>query len=403
MREFVAVLAVHRDALAHDRLRRRGNQIVIAGAGTDHLVGQAVELLIFRVAHDELVLVVPEHEGFGNGLDGVAQARIGVRRFRHQILVGGDGDGREMRLAARGRARDVAAQAEAQPMPVGMAQAKAVIEIAVAGAKLALDLAAQIVGRVKRVRDLAEGHGAAARRLAKKPEHRLRPMHMAAGEIPPPDAAAGQRLGDLAGKGVLLARGGVDEKPEGAAEQDEHQAAADENGDLDTGIAAPIAERGIDVLDKGELHVGLGDVAHGDEGVGAVGQRQAQHAGIGAEGGQRLLGSDDGDEIAMHGRIERRPGLDVSGGVGQKRRAAIGGGAFGQAFGKRLLPIAARGERLVLELGGREVGEEGELRLCRGERRALAMGELSCKAGGGEQQKGRDQKRDDTAQLLGLR
>ena len=78
----VVIGAGDRHALGDDRLGRRGDHVVIGAAGAHRVVGQAVELLIFAVAHDQAVVPVPQHESFGDRLHRIAKPRI---------LVGGTG------------------------------------------------------------------------------------------------------------------------------------------------------------------------------------------------------------------------------------------------------------------------------------------------------------------------
>ena len=88
----VVIGAGDRHALGDDRLGRCGDHLVIRAAGTHRVVGQAVELLIFAVAHDEAVVAVPQHEGFGDRLHGVAKSRIRAEAgvLRISLLDGTD-------------------------------------------------------------------------------------------------------------------------------------------------------------------------------------------------------------------------------------------------------------------------------------------------------------------------
>ena len=77
-----------------------------------------VQLLEFRVAEHEVVVGVPEHEGLGDRLDGVVQARVGLGGLLFQAALLGhvDGDADEM---ARRVVRIVhQLGAGAQPHPV---------------------------------------------------------------------------------------------------------------------------------------------------------------------------------------------------------------------------------------------------------------------------------------------
>ena len=47
------------------------------GAGHQNVVRKAVGLLIVRVAHDEAVALVPQHEGFRRALDRVGEPLVG--------------------------------------------------------------------------------------------------------------------------------------------------------------------------------------------------------------------------------------------------------------------------------------------------------------------------------------
>ncbi len=170
-------------------------------------------------------------------------------------------------------------------MAVGMAQAKAPVENLLALPKHAVDLATEIVIRVQGLRNLGEGHGPFARLLAEQTVHGRRPMHMPAGEVPPPHATAGQGVDDLAREAVILPRGSLRQIPERAAEQRQHQRAADQDGDLQTCVAPPVGKDHGGRLQERDLDVGVGDVADGDDGVGAVGERQTQDACILTEGG----------------------------------------------------------------------------------------------------------------------
>ena len=54
-----------------------GDHVVVGRAGGDRRVGQAVQLLELRVAQHQAVVGVPQHEGLGDRLDGVAQPDVG--------------------------------------------------------------------------------------------------------------------------------------------------------------------------------------------------------------------------------------------------------------------------------------------------------------------------------------
>ena len=77
-------LALAGDLRAHDRLAAGRDHRFVGRAGLDRLVRQVVQLLEIRVAQDEPVLRVPQHERLRDGLDGVAQAQIGLDRSLDQ-------------------------------------------------------------------------------------------------------------------------------------------------------------------------------------------------------------------------------------------------------------------------------------------------------------------------------
>ena len=79
-----------------DRCHRR--------SGDDRLVGQIVQRLEIGVAQHQPIVGIPQHEGFGDGLDGVAQPH--VRRgglLDHRFLLGDvDGDAEQMQAESSG-------------------------------------------------------------------------------------------------------------------------------------------------------------------------------------------------------------------------------------------------------------------------------------------------------------
>ena len=373
----VVVGAGDRHAFGDDRLGGRGDDVVIGAAGPDRVVREAVELLVLAVAHHQPVIPVPQHESLGDGLDRIAKSRILVGGTGRDLVVGDHGDAGEPRLPVLHPTRDVPAQSQAYPMSVGVTQAEATVEQGGAVAEMPVDRAAQIVLGMQSLRDGPERHGFVARLQAEQPVHRRRPMHMAAGEVPAPDAAAGQRLGQLLGQGPRVgARGGRREVPQAAREERKHQPGQDEERDFEPRGLPPSGERGADRLDESELRVGLRHVAHGDDGIGAVEQRQPQHAGIGPERGERLLRSQNGEEIARVRAFERRAGLDLALGVGEQDGTAVGGRAFGHARRQCALPIGARAEGLVLQAERGVIGNQRELPARRIEGGALAVDQL---------------------------
>ena len=307
-----------RHALGDDRLGRRGDHLVIRAAGAHRVVGQAVELLIFAVAHDQAVVAVPQHEGFGDRLHGVAKPRILVGRAGSEVLLGNHGDAGQARLAIRKGPRDVPAQPESDKVTVGVAQPEAAVEHRRALAETPVDLAPQIVVGMQSLGDGTEGHRLTGRLEPEEAVHRRGPVHVAPREVPAPDAATRQRLGQLLGeRAVIGARGARGEIPQPARKQGEHEAGQGEQGNFQARRAAPLRQCRIDRLDKGELRVGLRHIADRDDGVGSVEQREAQHPGLGAKRGEWLLGAENREQVPHVRTAERRTRLDRAFGIGQ--------------------------------------------------------------------------------------
>ena len=107
-----------------------GEHIVVGRPGPDRLVRQVVQVLELGIAQHQPIAGVPQHERFGNGLDGVAQAQIGGERLLHQVLLFGgvDGDADEMHAVAVGGPEDLAAHAQPDPVAMGMAHAEGAID-----------------------------------------------------------------------------------------------------------------------------------------------------------------------------------------------------------------------------------------------------------------------------------
>src|SRR5262249_26457936 len=165
---------------------------LIGGAGDDGGVRQLVQLLEVRVAEHEAVAGVPQHEGLGNGFDGVAQPQVGLDGLLGKALLLGDVDGNpdQVQPAFVGAATEFAADPQPDPVPAGMLHAEGLVDvIEVAGDEpIGNGKQVNVVGLHQGV-DLAEGQEVAARVEAEHREHRLRPENPSAGEIPVPQAA----------------------------------------------------------------------------------------------------------------------------------------------------------------------------------------------------------------------
>ena len=179
--------------VAHHRLAAGGDHQFVGGADRDRLVGQVVQLLEIGIAQHQPIVGVPQHEGFRDGLDGVAQAQVGGHRLLHQVLLLGDvdGDADEMRTGLARRAHQLAARAQPHPMAVGVAHAEGVVD----GRHLGVDdlggelVELHVVGMHQRA-DVAEGEQVVLGLQPEDVEHRLRPEDAAARQVPIPQAAA---------------------------------------------------------------------------------------------------------------------------------------------------------------------------------------------------------------------
>ncbi len=118
------------DLVAHHRLAAGGDHRLVGGADHDRLVGQVVQLLEIRIAQHQAIVGVPQHEGFRDGLDGVAQAHVGGDRLLDQVLLLGDVDRDADQMQARlaRLAHQLAARAQPHPVAVGVAHAEGVID-----------------------------------------------------------------------------------------------------------------------------------------------------------------------------------------------------------------------------------------------------------------------------------
>jgi hypothetical protein len=98
------------------------------------------------------------------------------------------------------------------------------------------------------------------------------------------------------------------------------------------------------------LRLGVRHVADGDDGLCAIHERDLKNAGLSAENGQRLLGSENCQQVAGGSAVEWGVGLDVAVAIGEEHRATLGSGTLGQARSERSLPAHGRAQTLVLQV-----------------------------------------------------
>ena len=82
-------------------------------------------------------------------------------------------------------------------MAFRVAQAEALVEQRDTFAQVTVDFGAQVVVAVQGLSQDAVGHGFGHWFGPKKPVHGCGPVHVTAGQVPAPDTATGQRLGQL--------------------------------------------------------------------------------------------------------------------------------------------------------------------------------------------------------------
>ncbi len=89
-----------------------------------------MQFLEIGIAQHQAVVGVPQHEGFRDGLDGVAQAHVGGDGLLDQALLLGDvdRDADQMRARLARLAHQLAARAQPDPVAVGVAHAEGVID-----------------------------------------------------------------------------------------------------------------------------------------------------------------------------------------------------------------------------------------------------------------------------------
>ena len=203
-------------------------------------------------------------------------------------------DADQMHAGLAGLLHQLAAHPQPDPFAAGVVHAEVVVDGAGLGVgELGRDLVELDVVGMHELADLAEGHQIVAGRKSQDREHRMRPENPAAREVPVPEAAASavQRGVDAAAHGVVdrvgFARArGLPVK--GKAQDQQHEAGGGRERDGQRGVGAPGRERIAAQLEDAQLAAGGGQRPHRREGAVAVGKRDLQHAGAGAEDGERL-------------------------------------------------------------------------------------------------------------------
>jgi hypothetical protein len=172
-----------------------------------------VQALEVRIAQHEAVFGVPQHEGFGDGFDGVAQPKVGFHGFLGKALLLGDvdGDADQMQPAVVAAfivdpLAELATHPQPDPVAVGMLHPEGLVDVVdfcrdqLVGDGEQVD----VVGFHQRI-DLAESEKVAAAVEPEHREHRLRPEYPSARQVPVPQSAASavERGVDAAAYGVV--------------------------------------------------------------------------------------------------------------------------------------------------------------------------------------------------------
>ena len=323
-----------------------------------------------------------------------------------RLLLGDvDRDADQVHARIAGLLHQLAAGAQPDPFAAGVQHAELVVDRPGLGVgELRRDLVEPDVVGMHQAAHFAERHQVVARRDAQDREHRMRPEDAAAGEVPVPQpaAAAVERGVDAASHGVVdrvgLARArGLPVKRK--AQDQQHEAGGRGQRDGQRGVGAPRRERIAAQLERGQL-AGAGEVAHRREGAPAVGHLDFQHAGAGAEDGERL-------RVAQHvgqARADRPAGGHRRGddalGIAEHEAAAGRGGPRRQRAFQQVAPrrVAVLGAGQAVEPLGDEVGDVVEIVHRLGDRLAVVVEHLHHGADADGEQKGDDQGRDSAAQ-----
>jgi hypothetical protein len=175
--------------VAHDRLGAGSDDGFVGSADRDRFVRQIVKFLEVGITEHQTVGGIPQHEGFRDGFDRIAQAQIRLDGALDQSLLFGhvDGDADQVQAWLAVLAYQFATGPQPHPMAVGVAHAEGMIDRGGVGfRKLFGDLVETHVVGVNEGADFAEGQQVVFGFQTKNAEHRLRPKDAAAREVPIP-------------------------------------------------------------------------------------------------------------------------------------------------------------------------------------------------------------------------
>ena len=325
---------------------------LIGGARRHCGVRQLVQALEMRVAEHEAVLGIPQHEGFRNGLDRVAQPQIGFHGLLGEALLLGDvdGDADQVHAAVGGGLAELAAHAQPDPVAVGVLHAEGLVDVVdLAGDQLVGDVEqVDVVGFHQRV-DLAEGEEVVAGIEPEHGEHRLRPEDPAARQVPVPQAAAAavERGVDPAAHRVVdeVALAGAGRLPvEGEAEDQHDEARGGRQRHRQRGVRSP--ERLVLFLDDDDLAGQRLDQQRDRKRAVAVRQDHVVDDALLAGRGQQLRGGDDVEHaVVLAEAVDRDAGQNAMVGAGDDDVTAGGDAPGRNQVGQQALQPLDIGER----------------------------------------------------------
>ena len=190
-----------------------------------------MEFLELRIAHDEPVVGIPQHEGLGHGFDGVAEAHVGRGGALGERLLFGDVDGDADEMGGRSRplADEFGARAQPHPFAADVLHAERVIDRVGFRCGQHLGDGGEIaILRMHQRIDVAEGEEIAGRGQSEDLIHRIRPVDPPARQVPVPKpaSAAAERGVDalahaLAGSVSVPRAGRLPEIGDGESDEDD--------------------------------------------------------------------------------------------------------------------------------------------------------------------------------------
>ncbi len=369
-----------------------------------------MQLVELRIAENEAVVGVPQHEGLGNRLDGVVKARVGFRGplLEAALLRHVDGDADQM---ARGVVRVVhefGAGAQPHPFAGRAADAEFVIEQrGLGGGELFGErVEILVVGMDHRI-DFAERQELVLTLVAEKLIHGIRPVEPTASDIPIPQSAtaAVQRgidpVADLLADFVRRA-GAIRLHHIRNADPEQHDDRGGEQRHMPDGARPPAGQNAGQGLQQGDLPGRCGKRAHGGDAVDAAREPDRHDAGAVGEGRQGLRFAEKVDQRFGNGHGRRVNSQHLAGRVDEHERAALRQSARRHAaherveLGRRRIAIHRR--RMKAKLGSRQRRDDVDIRDGVAERALAAFAHLNPRACRERQEKEGEQRRNGQPQ-----